>query len=222
MLDGLGPAAPYRWVDPPPALAAGNAGPASARIDLALGPDGTEAAVLLSADGQITIVLAEGAFPPREGDRSVRLEATPMAPSEVGGDLHPLAFFGNAVRLEATYEPSGEETTRAELPLQVILTYPVTPSLHASTHELALTRDGRAWRTLGSTESPQLQQVAAETRALGYVAVVGEPSPPPVTVSPAPRRGGDATAVAWAVAGLAAGAFVAGVVLIVRGGRGRG
>jgi hypothetical protein len=130
-----------------------------------------------------------------------------------------LAFFGNAVRLEATYEPSGERVRRPAARLQVILTYPVTPSLHAAEHRLAVIADGGRWRTVQGAESVQTQQVEGRIERLGHVAVVGEPSPAPVTVSPPPPSGGDDPLVAWAVAGGAALTFVIGVVLIVRGGR---
>jgi hypothetical protein len=103
----------------------------------------------------------------------------------------------------------------------VILSYPVTPSLHATTHHLALSRDGDRWRTLESNEAVQLQQVEADVDALGFVAVVGEPSPPPVTVSPAPDGPGSSTVAAWILAAGAGVAFVAGVLLIVRGSRWR-
>jgi hypothetical protein len=221
LLDGLGPAAPYRWSAPPPELADANEEPLPARAELRLFDDGSEATVVFSGDDQITIVLPGGAFPQHGDDRSVVIEATPLDPAPLGEPPQPLAFFGNAVRIDATYQPSGDPARLAE-PLQVILSYPVTPTLHANPHQLASSPDGETWRVLESTEAVQQQQAEADVDRLGFVAVVGEPTAPPVTVSPAPDEGSGSTPVAWILGGVAAVAFVAGVLLIVRGSRGRG
>lgn len=222
LLDGLGPLAPYRWVDPPPDLADTNQRPLGADVTLSLGPDGSESAVLFSGDNQITIVLASGTFAPHGPDRSVRLEATPVAPASLDGDAGSLAFFGNAIRIEATYRPSGDPARRLEQPLDVILTYPATPTLHARTHHIAVSSDGRGWQALDSIDSLAQQQVEASMDGPGYAAVVGRLTPTTPSVStPGTGSPSEATLPAVLLGAAALVAGIAGVVLIVRGGRSR-
>ena len=67
LLDGLAPPVPYRWVKPPPDLAASNKPPASLRASVKLTPTGSQIGAFATSDGQVNLVLSEGAVPARAG-----------------------------------------------------------------------------------------------------------------------------------------------------------
>ena len=80
LFDVVGPPAPYRWVNPPPEFAAGNLKPESATHDLILGAAGSDAASIATGDGEAAIVLKEGTFPPRTGEKAVVVKIDPLDP----------------------------------------------------------------------------------------------------------------------------------------------
>ena len=67
LLDGLAPPTPYRWVSPPPDLAASNKPPASTRFTVELTAEGSQLGAFSTSDGQVNLVLSQGAVPPRSG-----------------------------------------------------------------------------------------------------------------------------------------------------------
>jgi len=206
LLDGLGPAAPYRWVNPPPDLAADNQPPSAGEFTLELGPDGVRGQVLITSDDQVTVIVADGAIGPRAGATGVRLTVAPLDAGTLpapGGDL---VTFGNAYELSATYEPSGAPVEELHDQIDLIVLYPVTPDVHSATHEMLRSASGASWKPLKSTDSAAQQQVQARIPGLGTFVVAGVPAPSPV--APAESGGGTNTA---AIALL----VVAGCVLLV-------
>jgi hypothetical protein len=205
LLDGLGPVN-YRWVAPPPELETTNQRPSAGRFTLPLTKRGVGTQVVFTSDSQVTVVIDEGAIGPARGQRSVELSVDPVDPAELaplGGDL---AVFGNAYRLGATYRPSDTRVGDLERPIQTILVYPATSTLHANTHELLFSPDGETWEALETTDSPAQQQAEAMMPSLGYVVVAGVPSR--ITTSPsAPAGGTPPVAVALLV--------TAGIVLVI-------
>ena len=124
-----------------------------------------------------------------------------------------MTIFGNAYRLQATYQPSGDRVD-LKLPLDAILLYPVTPNLHASVHKLYTSPDGKTWTAQEGSDSLAQQQAEGPMPALGYVMVAGEPGAS--TVTPAGSSGGSSsTAIVLIV--LAACVGLIGLGLIVRG-----
>src|SRR4029434_4184307 len=79
-LDGRPPPTPYRWVNPPPELAAANKPPASTRFTVKLQADGSRLGAFSTSDGQINLVLSEGAVPPRSGQTEVEVAVDPGDP----------------------------------------------------------------------------------------------------------------------------------------------
>ena len=141
LLDGLGPPQAYRWVSPPPDLAATNVAPSNLTGSMPLTPKGVLGASFVSSDSQITVIVKDGAIAPHGHDTSVALEATPVDPATLaplGGDLEP---FGNAYRIAFTYLPSKTRVTQLRDPLDVLLVYPV--------HGDAARRPTRALRLAG-------------------------------------------------------------------------
>jgi hypothetical protein len=186
LLDGLGPAAPYRWVDPPPELAADNQPPSAGEFTLDLDADGVRGQVLITSDNQVTVIVADGAIGPREGEQSVTLSVEPLDPATLPAPGGGLATFGNAYGLSAAYEPSGAPVKELDGEIDLILLYPVTPNVHATTHTMLRSATSASWKDLESTDSAAQQQVQARIPGLGTFVVAGVPAPSPV----APAEGG--------------------------------
>lgn len=214
ILDGLAPVAPYRWVSPPPELAASNQPPASGTFEVPLRPSGSEPAVFITPDNQVTLVIDRNAFPARGEDRVVRLSVTPLDPATLSSLPNRLSAFGNALELRATYEPSGRPVRHMRQPIDVFAVYPVTLELHATTHELLRSDEGATWTSLGSQDSAGLQQVTASVSEFGLLVVAGRLVPNPVVPAP-PQRDIDPVAIAL-LAGSAV-ALIVGLVLVLRG-----
>ncbi len=214
LLDGLGPLN-YRWVSPPPELAATNQEPSSGRFDLPLLEGGVGTQAVFTSDSQVTVVIDDGSIGTAPKQRSVELLVEPVDPAELaplGGDL---AAFGNAVRFSATYRPSRDRIADLDRPIQVILVYPATSTLHANTHEMLFSRDGESWEALETTDSPGQQQAEAEVPGLGYVVIAGVPAPP--SPSPTGTEEGGTPPVAVALLVAAGVVFLIGVGLLLRG-----
>ncbi|MEO8422970.1 MAG: hypothetical protein ABI595_03550 [Actinomycetota bacterium] len=213
LLDGVGPPQAYRWVSPPPDLASGNEAPSSGVFHVPLSGDGSRPEVFVTSDNQLTVVVPKDAFESRPAQVEVTLTVDPLDPGTLASPGGGLTIFGNAYRLQTTYEPSGDEAPLA-LPLDVILLYPVTPNLHASVHKLYTSPDGQTWAAQEGSDSLAQQQAEGPMPALGFVVVAGDPGASPVT--PAGGSGGSAsTAIVLIV--LAACVGLIGLGLIVRG-----
>jgi hypothetical protein len=213
LLDGIGPPQDYRWVDPPPDLAANNKPPSSGVFHIALRPDGSEAATPVTSDNQVTVIVPQGAFAKRAGQIEVTLAVDPVDPATLGSPGIGVSIFGNAFRLEATYQPSGDRA-RLVLPLDAVMIYPVTPNLHAAVHQLYTSPDGQTWTAQQGSDSLAQQQAEGPVPELGYVMVAGEAGASPVT--PSGGSGGSSNAAIILIV-LAACVGLIGLGLIVRG-----
>jgi len=213
LLDGIGPPQAYRWVNPPPDLASGNQPPSSGVFHVPLGAGGSRPEVFVTSDNQVTVVVPKGAFDTKPGQVEVTLKVDPLDPETLGSPGARLTIFGNAYRLRATYQPSGDDATLT-LPLDAILLYPVTPNLHASVHTVYTSTDGRTWATQEGSDSLAQQQAEGPVPSLGYMMVAGEAG-----ASPAEPAGGStgSTSTAIVLIVLAACVGLVGLGLIVRG-----
>ena len=213
LLDGIGPPQDYRWVNPPPDLAANNQPPSSGVFPIALDPNGSRPATPVTSDNQVTVIVPQGAFAKKAGQIEVSLKIEPVDPATLGSPGAGVTIFGNAYRLEATYQPSGDPA-KLVLPVDAVLIYPVTPNLHAAVHQLYTSPDGQTWTAQQGSDSIAQQQAEGPVPELGYVVVAGETSASPV--SPSGGSGGSSnTAIILIV--LAACVGLVGLGLIVRG-----
>jgi hypothetical protein len=203
LLDGTLPPQPYRWVDPPAALAADNEPPTPGTFDVALGPSGSKTAVFTTDDAQVTLILAKDALATAPDQRSVQVTITPLAAKDVGEPEAPLLLAGNAVRIEAAYQPSGDavDAVAAET-ARVVLVYPFALNEHGG-HSVVGSADGRTWRELETNDLPSILQADALIDVLGYVAVARDPTATSApSASPEGSAGGSAVATIAIVAGL--------------------
>jgi hypothetical protein len=215
LLDGTVTPQPYHWVTPPADLASTNIQPSVLTFSLPLTPKGVQGGGPSSGDGQITVIVSDGSIGPHDADTSVRFDVTPVDPatlSELGHDLVP---FGNAVRIEGTYLPSDTPVRTLKDPLDVILFYPVTVTLHTSKYEMAASLDGKTWTAHGGTVFANQQQVESPIAEPGYVVVAGIPGAAPVSVSPVGPSGGS-KAIALGLMVAAGCALIVGLGLVLR------
>jgi hypothetical protein len=213
LLDGIGPPQPYRWVNPPPDLAADNVAPSAGVFPVPLAPGGSEAQAFVTSDDQVTVVVPEGTFKKRPGQIEVTLTVNPVDPATLASPGKGLDVFGNAYRFSAAYVPSDDPATLA-LPLDVTLMYPVTLDLHAALHQVHTSADGTTWIAQEGSDSLAQQQAEGPLPQLGYAMVAGDRRVPP-----AQRDGGGSTSIAIVLIVLAGCIGLVGIGLIVRGGR---
>jgi hypothetical protein len=200
LLDGLGPAQPYKWVNPPTSLAPTNQ-PPSVGTFVAKFVGGTlHGRVFVTADGQATVIVPNGAFTPHGDDDAVVLTLTPVDPGTLGALPDGKVAFGNAYRLSAAYRPSGAAAPTLAAPLDLVLLYPVTPNLHSATHSIYASTDGRQWGAVKGTDTASVQQVEGKTQQLGYAVAAGTPAPSPPPTSAGSGGGGSTPIIVIAVA----------------------
>ncbi|HSO56457.1 MAG TPA: hypothetical protein VL330_27785 [Actinomycetes bacterium] len=178
LLDGLAPPTPYRWVTPPPDLAASNKPPASTRFTVELTAEGSQLGAFSTSDGQVNLVLSQGAVPPRSGQRGVEVTVEPVDPATLGPAPSGLVTAGNAYRIQASYQPSGDQVETLAGQSSIGLVYPLLATAVADTggHQVLLSADGQAWESLQSADTPGTHQVSAGLGRTGYVAVGVAPS----------------------------------------------
>jgi hypothetical protein len=172
LLDGLGPVN-YRWVAPPPELASTNQRPTGGEFSLKLTDAGVKGNVVFTSDNQVTVIIAEGSIAAAPGQRSVDLSIVPLDPATLPPPGGSMTAIGNAYEITATYQPSGKEITELTDPLDVILVYPVTATLHANSHETLYSADGQSWERLESSDTVASQQSEANVPGFGTVIVAG-------------------------------------------------
>jgi hypothetical protein len=178
LLDGLAPPTPYRWVNPPPEMAATNQPPASTRFEVELSPTGSRLGAFSTPDGQLNLVLSEGAVPARPGQTAVEAAIDPVDPATLGPAPDGLLIAGNAYRIQASYRPSGDKVEAVGGQSSVGLVYPLLATAVADPggHVVLSSADGRDWERLASTDTPATHQVSAGLTRTGYVAVAVPPS----------------------------------------------
>jgi hypothetical protein len=213
LLDGLGPIAPYRWVEPPLELEATNQPPSAGRFRVDMTPKGSKGTVLFTSDNQVTLLLETGAIPPAPGEDAVEVAIEPTNPTTLPPPPEGLVFFGNAYDLPFELRPGREPIEDFDQGVTVTLLYPVTATLHGADHEVLWSSDGGEWISIGGTDNPGLQQIEADLPAPGAVIVAGRPAPR----TAAPVSEGGLSTLSMALIVVAGVALVAGVVYLIRG-----
>jgi len=213
LFEGVGPPAPYQWVNPPPEFAAANVKPASGATNFQLNAQ-TQPQFASSPDSQCLLNLAPSPFPLHGSDTTVRAVLSPLDPAT----LAPLRFGsstvadGNAYRIQLTYLPSGVALSHVVADGDVVITAP------HRVNSLFYSADGRSWTKISFQPFGDPTMVGATFTAPGYFLAGANPKViPGAAVS---HRGHDIgiLAVGLAVALLAVGL---GAVAVIRMRRGR-
>lgn len=208
LLDGLAPPTAYRWVQPPPELAATNQKPTTGTFTVELGKDGSKTAVFTTDDAQVTVILPAGSFANAEGQRSVEVTVEPFA-GAIAHPGDPLHVVGNVYLVDATYQPSGD-VAKLESLATVVMVYPLLANDHGS-HAIIWSKTADRWKALDTDDLPSIQQAGADVRELGYVSVAGQPASP--TAGGGTSGSGSSVATIAIVAGLIILAVIAAVLL---------
>lgn len=207
LFDVSGPPPSYRWVNPPKEFAAGNIKPEATTHDLALGSSGSDAASIATGDGQAVIVLKEGSFPAKAGERFIVITIDPLEPTTIGPPPSGLRYDGNAYRFLAAYKKSGAEAKLTQ-PATVVLSFPIVATK-------LLRRDGSVWTDLKANPVTVSLQLYGTTTQAGVFVAAG---PPLANGSTKPK--GKFPAALVISLGAALAAVVAGLFARMRG-RGR-
>ena len=120
-------------------------------------------------DDQFFVVLREGAVPPRPGQTSVRLEATPLDPAALGPRPEGLQAVGNAYRLKASYAPSGRLVERFAGEVKAGFRYSLAASTALGELSVAYSRDGRTWTKLETADAPSVRELTSRIPGPGYL-----------------------------------------------------
>jgi hypothetical protein len=142
LFEGIGPNAPYQWVNPPKAFAATNVTPHPTETDIPLGPSGIPQAGATSSESQLLLNLPAAAIPARAGATTVHVRITPLDPGKLGPAPAGLKPDGNAYRVDLTYRPGNEPITTLAKPGNIIMVLP-DPGV-----TLLFSTDGLAWERL--------------------------------------------------------------------------
>jgi hypothetical protein len=162
LFEGIGPPPAYRWVKPPPAFAANNVPPRPNESDVALGPQGSEQAGVLSEDSQLVLNLPVHAIAPHPPDTSVKVRVVPLDPATLSPLPEGLGVNGNAYQVKLTYQPSGQDVATLATPGNILLTVPLT------TAGLWFSLDSRAWQRVGNQTVPGQPVVGGPFAQPGY------------------------------------------------------
>lgn len=188
LLDGLAPTAPYRWVNPPSDLADTNTPPTPGRFALNLTSSGSQGGAFTTPDAQVTVIVPNDAIAPSAGQDSITLTVQPLDPATLDRPSRSLVVLGNAIRIAATYEPSGDPADELLEPIEVVLTYPFVLE-DGGDHALLESKNGQDWSRVRATDHIGTSQAIGRIRSFGYVMVVGRrlsnpPTEPPSTGGP--------------------------------------
>lgn len=192
LYDGTAPPEPYRWVDPPRDLAGGNQPPSSQRETLNV-DEAREGTSLNTDDRQAFVIIEPDVLALPDGITGVEVIIEPLDPDQFGDAPEGLDYDGNAYRIEARYQPSGEVATLAN-PATVLLRYPFGATS-------LLRRDGGSWTELEASPSAAFE-LFGDTDRFGVFVAAG---------LPLHRGGGGVADWIYAAAGLLV--VVVGVVL---------
>jgi len=206
LYEGFAPAAPYRWVDPPGIFAPTNLKPTSLTASVPMTATGSAPAGIQTSDSQVILGLATGAVAPRAGQRSLRVEVQPLAPSTLGPLPGGLYANGNAYLISVTYEPSGAPVLELAKPGSLTIQIPGIGRV------LYTSRDGHRWtRVHAHNVLPTNLIMSALFSTPGYY--LGGTTFPP---APPASSSSSSVKIAVAVAALAVVLLVTTVVLVRR------
>ena len=215
LYEGAGPPVAYQWVQAPPASAASNTVPKAQSTVTHLGPTGTPATGITSADSQLILNLPAGAIASHGSDTDMKSDIVPLDPATLGStSTLGLAADGNAYRVDMTYEPSGSPVTQLAKPGDLILTVPVPA------HAILFAPDGKAWEIQPTQQIGAGGFLGTTFTAPGYRLAGTQPVSGGTTGAPSGSGSSNVVLIGAGVAVLAVG-LIAGPILWQRRSRGR-
>jgi len=144
--DGIAvPPEPYRWVSPPPNVAAGNKAPLAGEATLPVLNGQVAGGGVQTADSQVIMYFGPGAFKAPVGATGVKCTITPNPnpPAAPAG----VEIRGNVYRVTCTGEPGGG-------PVTVVSPYHLTLRFPPGAFKEIQYNDGSGWRPLPTLIAP--------------------------------------------------------------------
>jgi hypothetical protein len=199
--DGFAPAAPYRWVSPPPELKSGNRPPSGGKTTIAVQNGAAQAGHLYTTDQQASVTFPTQSFEVPAAGAPLTLQIQPVASYP---DLGGIVPAGNVYLATAS--------TRLISPVVITLRYGSQQSGPPSDIFAAETSTS-GWKALGSVNASVPYSVSASTAKLGYFVVAFPPAP---ASKPASTQGpGGPPLVLIVVVAAAALAVLAGLPFVL-------
>jgi hypothetical protein len=170
LFEGIGPAPPYQWVDPPPEFASGNVKPHAVVRELPLTAIGSGLTSISSGDAQLVVNIPDGAVPPKPGDTSVTVGFEPLAPNQLAPAPVGLRADGNVYRVTLTYKPSAQTLDAVAKPGNIVMAVP-EPGV-----ALLWSADGKQWERLATQPVGGPTTLGARFERAGYYLGAAEPT----------------------------------------------
>lgn len=212
LYEGTSPPPPYRWVAPPPDLAATNKKPDSGTATFGFDKRGSIAFNAYTGDAQAAVIFPPGAIKRHGSDSKFRADVKPLDPAGLGAPPKGTEYDGNAYEFAAVYLPSGdpvELTAPNPCPKGFDVNTCVTVVIRYPYDGLALVRrDGDAWTTMNAQLVDATMQVYGDSPTLGtFVTVAAKRAPG--AARPSRKRGGDFLPFALGLSAILAGTYAA-------------
>ncbi len=153
--DGLAPPSPYRWVSPPPSLAAGNQAPLSGHgVDPVLGGS-TAPFTTYTNDGQVIVSFLPASFKIGPDTKQVTIKITPEAsyPAPTG--------FTPATNVYLV-------TADAPLAKAALIQLQYSNAVPAPSYLYGVPESGGAWKNLGASNVSAVFTISSRSSFLGY------------------------------------------------------
>lgn len=157
--DGIGPAAPYHWVSPPPELKSGNQPPSDGRGSVKVATNGVvDPGTIFTQDGQAAVSFVPGAF------------VTPPDRSPVTIEIKPVAQYPDPRSLKlATNVYCFTSSSALASGKDVLVTLTYSNQLPAPS-DMYVSQNNGPWRKIGSTGAAQPFAISARSTTLGCFA----------------------------------------------------
>ncbi|MGZ4205848.1 MAG: hypothetical protein ACXVQW_11210 [Actinomycetota bacterium] len=201
---------PYRWVNPPANLKAGNTLPSAGQGTMTITAKGSPAYNLNTDDGQASLIFPPNGVVPKAGETKVNVTITPLDPATVAPPPTGLDYDGNAYRVTATYASSGApiqipkvtcDLANANACATVVLRY----AFNATGLYLL---NGTTWTQVKSQTATAALQIYGVTNQLGTFVAAGPTLPPGQTRKPKSQTG-NLIAFIIGLAAILLGTFIA-------------
>ena len=155
------PPEPYRWVSPPPNLAAGNKPPESGETTMPVQNGQVGGGGVQTADNQVIIYFGPGTFRAPAGATSVKCSIVPDTnpPAAAAG----VEIRGNVYRVTCVGEPGG-------VPVTIASTYHLTLRFPDGPFKEIQFYDGSSWRALTTLRAASDPYASVNAPAFGEYA----------------------------------------------------
>lgn len=153
--DGLAPPSPYRWVSPPPSLAAGNQQPLRGHAVIPVVGGESAAFTTYTSDGQVILSFVPGAFQVSPGQTGVTVKIEPEA------TYPPPTGFTPATNVYLV-------TTDAPLVKAALIQLTYAAGVAAPSYLYGMPQSGGSWKNLGASQVSQQYTISTRTSFVGY------------------------------------------------------